>query len=807
MRTEASPLTYPENASLAEENFVLNRDGSRQRRLGMDYEEGFVKYSKEYVEGSNGDIEHFLWKNAGNVQNQDISVLKIKDKFWFYDNNAEVVSSAPLNGGASLTVSGLDPTGSGNPVIYNYTFINGKMVVVSGLKTIGFLTYDAVSDTVSLENRTISIRDTFGIHDDRPIDNRPVFGYDGNKYQAGTSFLDPDEASIHIYNLDNQGWQDDLSQIMGTYSTGSLVYQIGDSLAVTESTASTSSRGQNYFGIGSFPSNSDTIFSNLSGVYYDPRNLLHPIYGTHHAPKGHIIFEDMFNRGSTRKKVVSDRSGIRRFPTGSDAIGTLIHYPIKDVELSSDHDLEATIGGISAVASYNGRLIYTVYENSIVQRDDESPSFGDMLFFSQATDGTKDLTKCHTDLDPTSGEEFALLDTDGGYITLSGIGTINSLEVLGSSLFVFSDNGVWQINGGSSLFTASNINVKKITNIGNINRKGIVVAGNRLFYLTDAGLFEVILNENDVSLPASVINISQTTIQAFFDDLSLASKQKAVASHDRYANSIKWLFASTGLPDDSYFNIELTLDLNLNAFYVNTIKDIENITGEGSPYVVAYLERPSAIIVDTSSRIVVNGNPVVVSGDPVQITFRSIDSSILSSDKYWVASKVDENNLNFSVAEYKDLQFRDWGSIQNTLGSFGTDANAFLLTGYLTGGDSSSNKRITYITSHFRRTERIFSPTTDGFEPDNPSSCTLTAQWEWTSSANAGRWSRPQEIYKLPRAFIPDVGEFDYGFEVVTTKTKLRGKGKALSLLFQSKPLHDCHLYGWSYEINSEQSV
>jgi hypothetical protein len=34
--TEAGPLTYPENASLDEENFVLNRDGSRQRRLGMD---------------------------------------------------------------------------------------------------------------------------------------------------------------------------------------------------------------------------------------------------------------------------------------------------------------------------------------------------------------------------------------------------------------------------------------------------------------------------------------------------------------------------------------------------------------------------------------------------------------------------------------------------------------------------------------------------------------------------------------------------------------------------------------------------
>ena len=40
--TEASALSFPENASIDEDNFVLNRDGSRQRRLGFDYEESAV---------------------------------------------------------------------------------------------------------------------------------------------------------------------------------------------------------------------------------------------------------------------------------------------------------------------------------------------------------------------------------------------------------------------------------------------------------------------------------------------------------------------------------------------------------------------------------------------------------------------------------------------------------------------------------------------------------------------------------------------------------------------------------------------
>jgi len=785
--TEANPLTYPENASLAEENFVLNRDGSRQRRLGMDYETGAVKYSKPYVEGNGNDIEHFLWKNAGSLQNVDISVLKIKDVFWFFDNNAEAVSTAPLNSSNGITVAGLDPTGSGNPVIYSYTFINGKMFIASGLQTVTILTYDNGADTVTQEQKTVSIRDTFGIFEDIPIDERPVY-----------LTWPTDEAGRHIYNLLNQGWSDDVNANTAGGKVGPI-----DTIAQFAA-------GKETWFVFDLPSNSDVVDNFKAGTLFDATLVSDSDFGTKQAPKGNTIFENMFERGSVRDVLVKARTGRAELaPGGIPSFNAII----TDARLSADNKIEATNGGISTVISYNGRMIYVVFENGITSQDDQSPAFGDMLFFSRSTDGIADLTVCHTELDPTRSDEFALLDTDGGYITLSGIGTINAMEVLAGSLFVFADNGGWQINGGSSIFTASNINVKQLTNIGNINRKGVVVAENRLFYLTDAGLFELAINENDSSLPATVTNLSQTTVQGFFDGLSFISKQKSVSQYDRYSNSVKWLFATDILPDSSYFDTELILDLNLGSFYVNRIKPVDDLTGMGTPYVVGYLSRPSAILVDVSEDVVVGGDPVEVVGDQVVITFRSIDDSVLSSNKYWVAAKIDASNLEFSVAGYKDLQFRDWGSIENTSGlapdddGFGTDANAFMLTGYLTGGDSSSNKRVTYITSHFRRTERIFTAVADGFEPDNPSSCTLTAQWEWTSSASAGRWSNPQEVYRLPRTFIPDVGVFDYGFEVVTTKTKLRGKGRALSLLFQSSPLKDCHLYGWSYELNSEQSV
>ena len=42
MITEASPLTYPEDASYDEDNMILYRKGNRSRRLGINFEDNYV---------------------------------------------------------------------------------------------------------------------------------------------------------------------------------------------------------------------------------------------------------------------------------------------------------------------------------------------------------------------------------------------------------------------------------------------------------------------------------------------------------------------------------------------------------------------------------------------------------------------------------------------------------------------------------------------------------------------------------------------------------------------------------------------
>jgi len=57
LNTDASPVNFPENFSSDEENFVLNLDGSRQRRLGLSLEEGGEVIAQTEVIYENSSVE------------------------------------------------------------------------------------------------------------------------------------------------------------------------------------------------------------------------------------------------------------------------------------------------------------------------------------------------------------------------------------------------------------------------------------------------------------------------------------------------------------------------------------------------------------------------------------------------------------------------------------------------------------------------------------------------------------------------------------------------------------------------------
>jgi hypothetical protein len=82
----------------------------------------------------------------------------------------------------------------------------------------------------------------------------------------------------------------------------------------------------------------------------------------------------------------------------------------------------------------------------------------------------------------------------------------------------------------------------------------------------------------------------------------------------------------------------------------------------------------------------------------------------------------------------------------------------------------------------------------------------VTAKWEWTGAESAGRWSRPQQAIKPKRFYIPQDqnNPNSDGHEVLFSKLKIRGHGKALTIRFESEDGKDFHILGWAVPGTSE---
>lgn len=786
--TEASPLTYPEDASLSEENFVLNKDGSRQRRLGMDYETDYVIVdSGEDLSTSSLAISSFAWDNVASRGDLSFTGVQLGNDLYFYKSSDGTISDKPVNSGNPITLTG-DST-----VVISSASLYGRLIVVNQTQNIHVLEYDEDNDYIATFTRSLRCRDLWGVQQE--ID--PYARLDGS-------------VALPLavrYNLHNQGWPTKFNTRI--FPTVTQQDPIGGYKTVT----------------GQWPATSDMFQFGLdgnNGNWFDPEFTENFTAGTVEPPKGATIV-DPFNLGQSRldfweyEKKENISAG-NYYITGTYNItqnesafnlsdgtgfGTLTPFGTM-VKLYGSEGIgdELVQGGISSVSAYGGRLFYTVNITGVEGQTSKSPNLGTVVFYSQVGDSIDSLGKCYSFNDPTAKDFNQPLDTDGGFVTIPEAGRIFKTEPMGNSLFVFASGGVWEIHGGESTFSATNQSLSKTSSVGAVNRDAVISAEGTLAYWADGGIYAI--GQNEVTLRGTATDITQTTIQSFYDAISEASKERAVGIYDSNSRQLRWLYRSSTLDSVYFYDTELIYDLNLQAFYVNKIKSLDS----RSPYVAGYVDVKGAIYNDVNDDVYADTDQVFVNLDEVIVTSRSINETVRGSTKYLTfRQNSGDSNYSYTFSNYKEPDFYDWKTADGT----GKDAAAFMLTGYLTGGDSQRYKQSTYITTQMRRTETGFTDDGSGnLTPISPSSCLCQAQWEWTNDDGAGRWGSAFQIYRLPRNYTPtgsgdDLS--DYGFTVVTAKSKLRGKGRALSLKFYTEEGKDCHLYGWGLNITANQSV
>jgi hypothetical protein len=823
--TEASELTFPEGSLIDGQNFVLKRDGSLERRLGIDYENLYEKISTGLTEEqiSEGRSAFYRWNSPSGDSSLAIGVIRIYTKFWFIDLLKSNPSGNLLNNGDYIELSGLTTQD------VQFANLNNQLVVVSQdlAKPISFI-YNADTKKISIAELTIKIRDLFGVHDGYDPDVRPVYTSSdslkewvagSSNYQKGDevyhgsniykitfasqgkstvsrtgSILNPtivhgnaapvmsdaapthtsgsvyngnfeltyvravsstDTSEEHRYNLRNQGWNKNIEVVGG-----------GDAIDKTASV------------LGVFPSNSDVyslgkISDPSSANYekYDPEVLKKNSQSRYQVPRGSFII-DAFSRGQSRLEVVDD-SKIQNLPTDKEN------------------------GRFTTVTAYAQRLFYSGVKSDITDPDVRSPNYNNYIFFTRVVRSQEDFEKCYQEADPTDPGINDLVASDGGTIQIPEVSRIVKIVAAQSSLLVFCQNGVWEVYGDTGGFYANNFQVAKISTNGVMDQNAIVQVGGNFIYWSNAGIYS--LTTDNASGRFAPENISLKTIQKLYLDIPFLGKKHARGFYDEKENRVRFLYNdSADYSETNYvnkYNKELVYDLTLQAFSVFTIGELET----NSPYITDYIEIPNFISSEQATNILVGTDIVQTSTDDVIV---NVDIEADRDSQYAYLTLI---GTDWTISKYKDTSFVDWKSQDAT----GVNYLSYLVTGYEYYGDLMKRKQVPYIQFYFERTEDGYSISGEELTLNNPSSCKVQAQWNWSDSANSGKWGTEFQAYKILRNYLPEnvSDTFDYGDKVIVTKNKLRGSGKTLSLYIKSEEGKDMKLLGWGTPVTMSNNI
>jgi len=786
--TEASPLTFPENASLDESNFVLNRDGSRRRRLGMNYEDGLGDYPATFDASITGDLQvvAFEWTDVADIPDKIFTVVQVQGKAYIIDRADPLLDSSS----GIKFVFDLDNLNL-SPARASFASIDGTLVVAYGAPTVKIVTYDSGTGSFdATDNQRLLVRDVFGVEDvfNDGSDDLDLLSPEYINYRP-VSVADMDE---HIYNLRNQGWA---VPRLEWQATKSVVGVKIDPVTKFEDTAS-NNRGlpsnADFPTAYIFPDTENTGDRNTDRFNDDSAARSEPARSR--APVGHFII-DLLSRGSSRMAEVARLSDTYANANPAEVDPSITFRPPAGTAITLPAD--TTAGGAKVVAEFAGRVWYAGFSGVVTSGDAQSPHLTSYVLYSQLVKDQSQINKCYQAGDPTSIDESELLDTDGGFIRLAGASDIQRMINVGSGLMVLARNGVWFIRGGNdSSFSATSQDVIKITEHGTTSPSSAVLVDGTVMYWADNAIYHIAPDKVG-NWAATDVSSSITTL---YQSIDAEERPSCQGVYDQYDKKVRWLYnireGSLSSPR------ELILDVVIGAYYPS---DIGRLGTGDDPIPIAPIIVPPYQL-GTIDLDVLAGADTVLS-DTDSVVYSAVSRLAVTREVVYltILNIADINDTRLITSTYSDATFLDWKATD----SVGVDAPAHLLTGYVSNGDLHRHKQVPYIFFHFRRTETGFTDTGDDLVPVGESSCMVQSQWDWANSATYGKWSKSFQAYRYRRHYTPEDASdtYDYGTTTIISKSKLRGRGRVVSLLISSEEGKDMDLLGWSMGITTNGNV
>ena len=752
--TEANPINYPVGYTLDEENFILERNGTRRRRPGLDVDSSLNdfndKAATEFVDNGSTVVtdiqykDYFIWENATFPSGlKDVLVLLYTFKyssgtrrmsaFLLYDlSDIKNISDNFIDSFYLYDVSASDYPNGAVPRIGDVTGIatyKGSLVLCE---------YSKLNDSFSylitpVTSNTTKGTDTLVIEPSYLL-VRNYVGDSGTNISITTrpSSLTDD----HAYNLYNRGWT----------SADVTAWNTFDS---------------------SYPSLADSpVFSKNKGSSYSTSIMDATLFGNSSAPRGKAIV-NVFDVGGS---FISYSGSI--FPGTPSSGGDF--YPRVDSDFK---------GNVVSAIETAGRVMY-------LSTAGEYKGFGSTVLTYNAV-GQSDpnvFGHCYSTNDPTSEAFNTPLDTDGGLIDMSEIGYPLKISASRSKIMTFGTKGIFEVYSPSGIFKPSDLTVRKVSNSilsfnreltntlegptpNNINyyettAKSVTVAGDSFLYWSDSGIN--ILTNNPQNDSFSEASLSDTSIKTLFNTIPNICKAFAKGVYIPEDNSVCWAYSLDSSNPDRYSYL-LIYDITLQAWYKFRFANTDDA------YIVGMFLAP-------------------------------VDATTVDIPQYKRLTFLCQTTEGFLHANFTDSGvFSDYNN--------STDANevqAFMQTGYLNANNSSLEKQATYIVPSFLRTEDGFTDDGSGnLTPTNQSSCLISAWWDYVDDASLPKANDTFEAYKYNRLYIPsDASDtFDYGQTVLTSKNRLTGRGRALSLRFETSEGKDCRLLGWNLGFGANAKV
>ena len=423
-----------------------------------------------------------------------------------------------------------------------------------------------------------------------------------------------------------------------------------------------------------------------------------------------------------------------------------------------------------SVASFSGRIFYAGLT---------SAKNAGTILFSRLVEDNSDLGTCHQQNDPTSEYFSDLLGTDGGFISIPDAVNIQLLYSFRASLFIFAENGVWQVSGVDGIFSATAYGINRVSNVGILNPQTFIEADGLPFWWSRFGIHTLVVDE--VSGQGQEQNITLPTIQTFWDKISTESKSKITSIYDNINKKVYWAYPDNGESIEAKLNNILILDLTLQAFYPWKISDQASSTScvVGCAFYSGFGAAELELDVITAA-----GDDVVQGTDDIISTQVS---DFTTGDPALVLLVRDGATNKLTMATFAGDTFLDWGN---------SNYSSFAESGYDFAGDLIIKKNAPYIAVYSRLTETGFTGNDDaGYESIRPSSLLVSSAWDFNETFNTA-----QQAYRLKFPVIVDPGNitnFNYPEDVITTRLKVRGHGRSLRLRYESEQGKDFILLGW----------